>query len=86
MKTFGDALPVVTVPVRKRNPLFGVEAGVDYYLPECMVEAEVLMLNVNAGTMRCRPMEDSPKKSWHTQDFCISHFFNAFSITKKRKS
>lgn len=79
MKNKLDTLPVIRVPVRKRNPDFGKIPRADYYLPESMEDAEVLQLNVNAQTMRCR----SPNKSWNTQDFNIKWFFDAYSIEKK---
>jgi hypothetical protein len=70
-------LPQILVPVSVKNPEFKRGDPMDtYYLPRKMMPAEVLMLNVNAGTMRCRSID----KSWYTQDFPISYFYEAYTI------
>lgn len=90
-------LPIVKVPCRYLpNPYWVRETDVNgvctniagYYLPETMVEAEVLTLNLNSGNMRVRLLEkvvtDShPKGQVVSFDVSNEYFFNAFDIVGK---
>lgn len=80
-------LPIVRVPFSKVNPNF-VSVLVDgqcmnaesYYLPKQMEDAEVLMLNINAGTMRVRLVE---KTKFGTFDTDIVYFLNRYEIKER---
>jgi hypothetical protein len=82
-------LPLVKVPFKRRNvhfiPVYDSQSGLcmnieEMYLPKRMEDAEVLMLNINAGTMRVRIIK---KDKFGTFDTDIAYFVNRYDIIKR---
>jgi hypothetical protein len=89
-------LPIVMVPYRLPDPAwvaqrdeFGKLLNAEkYYLPEQLLEAEVLQLNVNKNTMRVRLAQKvysmyKAKDEVVSFDTSISYFYAAFDIVGK---
>lgn len=89
------SLPIVKVPYSRYNPDFVPVRGADgktsnideLRLPEALLDAEVLTLNLNTGSMRVRFVEKQPnpitnKNEVISIDTSISHFMNAYKIER----
>ena len=89
------SLPIVKVPYSRYNPDFVPVRGADgktsnmgeLCLPEALLDAEVLTLNLNTGWMRVRFVEKQQnpitnKSEVVSIDTSISHFMNAYEIKK----
>lgn len=79
-------LPVVRVPIRVRNPDRVRDPNRNYALSEfedtyqivIEVDAEVLMLNISAGTMRVR------SKDHGTHELPAFYFFDQHVISRRK--
>ena len=72
-------LPLIKATVRVYNKDFEIINGEHYHFD--ILDAEVLTLNLNSGTMRIR----SPARQFSTCDIPITEFFEQYSIVKLNK-
>lgn len=91
-----NKLPIVKVPYKLQNPTWEPQYGGDgrctnmegFYLPEAMLDAEVLTINLNASGMRVRLVEkmvsrSHPKGQVITFDTDIKYFNELFEIKER---
>lgn len=75
-------LPTVMLDVKRQNPFWkqGDDMKTFYITERC--ECEVLMLNINSGTMRVRTPFKSP---YANIDCLIETFFDKYEIKQKEE-
>ena len=73
-------LPTVMLDVRHRNPDWKQGDSMDTFYITSLVECEVLMLNINSGTMRVRTPFKSP---YANLDTTTDAFFEKYEIRPK---